>query len=272
MNRTRPIIDIFTVPFRVMGLAMLVCLTGCVIPTPPMDSGFTRTNINEQAVKQFTPHQTTEEDVILKLGEPDTVSADEHELVYRSETLCAFWFIPSEPVVLGGPIYDHRYFVLTFNNPGEFQNVTRTNEQPKILPDWHQAVLKQLSAPGRSNPVQIVMNRSGYWLPDVNGFSDGINPTIGGALGYLFLTESNLVFVSESDFAEPRPDLNLPLTSISRVYMDRYLLSRLLVVQTTDGAFHSFRIWGTIGGQDAPAMKAACAFIQSKITSDQSAK
>ncbi|HEV2437638.1 MAG TPA: hypothetical protein VG077_16715 [Verrucomicrobiae bacterium] len=84
--------------------------------------------------------------------------------------------------------------------------------------------------------------------------------------------ESNLVFVSESDFACAEPALDLPLTSISGVYMDRYFLSRLLVIHTHTGMVHSFRIWGSVAGEDGPAMKAACAFIQSEIKPNQPEK
>lgn len=255
-----------TISPLLFGFVLMTSITGCVIPLPRTDSGFTRTNVNEQAVRQFTQEQITEEDVILKLGEPDTVSAGERELAYHSEIRSAFWFVPV-PVAIGGPIYDHRYFIFVFNSPEHIQGIIQTNEPPNITPRWQDAVLKSLASGDGSNSTNAVMNWSAYWLPEVEGFRDRIAEPNTTTLGRLLLTESNLVFVSESDFAEARPALNLPFTSISQVYLDRFLLSRRLVVHTDTGQVHSFRIWGWSAGEDQSAMKAASKFIESKIES-----
>jgi len=274
MKTNHPFTGVFTVLSCLLsGAGLVICLSGCVVPMPHIDSGFTRTNVNEQVVGQFAPGQTTREDVILTLGEPDVVSAGERELAYRSEKLSAIWFVP----VMGapapaGPIYDHRYFIFTFNAPGQFQSVWQTNEQPSIV-WWQEAAVQPQAAPDNSNGVHVVVSGYSYWQPKVDGFQGGVAQTTGGTLGYLLLTESNLVFVSESDFACPRPVLDLPLTAISRVHVDSYFFTRrLLVIHTDAGAVHSFRIYGTVGGGNNPAMKTACSFIQSKIQSTQLAK
>jgi len=180
------------------------------------------------------------------------------------------WFIPSTPQAIGGPIYDEEYFIFTFYGDGKLQGVTRTNSPPEGLPGWQEVVLRQTDSPDSAAKTNVVLNRNSYWLSDADGFQEDRNDCYrGGIFGRLFLTESNLVFVTESDFAVARPALVLPLASITRVNVDKSIFFRLLVVHTDAGKVHSFRICSGAPEGDGAAMRRACRFIQSKIGADR---
>jgi len=65
----------------VLGLTLALGTTGClIIPTPGIHTGYARTNVSVATPQQFQPGQTTREDTLLALGEPDAVAADESKL------------------------------------------------------------------------------------------------------------------------------------------------------------------------------------------------
>ena len=70
--------------FGLVSLLLFVC-NACVIPIP-MDShpAGTRQNITQEIVASIIPGQTNKEEVLLKLGEPDTVSKDGSRFAYYS--------------------------------------------------------------------------------------------------------------------------------------------------------------------------------------------
>jgi len=262
-------------------LALAYCLTGClIIPTPHADSGYARTNIGQHTPEQFVPGRTTREDIIVALGEPDAVSRDERQLAYRFEKVIALWIVAAASQgaggVAGGTIYKNHFYVFEFDPLGRFQTAKQTG-QLSMVQGTHEPLLNPAALSfGSSNGVAVAVSRGGYWLPDVDGFrSKGAKFTIGEP-GELMLTESNLVFTTESQFASAEPNLKLPLASIVGVYVDKYLFLRRLVVHTDTGTVHSFEILqpNSIGGvwQDKPAMQAACDFIQSKIKPTQPEK
>lgn len=256
------------------ALALMLGGTGClVIPTPHSDSGYARTNINQHAQEQFIPGATKRVDVILALGEPDAVSWDECQLAYRSEKVVAFWIAgaagESGGGATGGTIYKNHFYIFEFDPQGRFQTVRQTG-QLGMVQGAHEPLLNHPAFSfGNSNSIVAGVTRAGFWFPDVDGFrSKGANYALGEA-GEILLTESNLVFIAESHFASAEPILKLPLSSMVRVYVDKHLFMRRLVVHTDTGAVHSFEIIhpNGVGGfwQDKSAMQAACNFIQSKI-------
>jgi outer membrane protein assembly factor BamE (lipoprotein component of BamABCDE complex) len=254
-----------------VALALMFGATGClIIPTPHSDSGYARTNVNQQAQEQFVPGKTTREDVITALGEPDAVSMDERQLAYRSEKVVALWIVGGGYSATGGTIYRERFFVFEFDPQGRFQTARQSKpwapvqgEHPPELPNSAYYFL------GISNRMVVDVSRSAFWLPDINGFQGLKGQFTIGKAGQLLLTESNLVFSTESQLANAEPELKLPLASITNVCVAKYSFCRRLVVQTDAGKVHSFEIIkpSGLGGvwQDKPAMQAACDFIQSKI-------
>jgi outer membrane protein assembly factor BamE (lipoprotein component of BamABCDE complex) len=251
-------------------VALMFGATGClVIPTPHSDSGYARTNVNQHAQEQFVPGKTTREDVIVALGEPDAVSMDEHHLAYRSEKVVALWIVGGGYSATGGTIYKNRFYVFEFDSQGRFQTVRQTG-QLGMVEGAHEPQLANpaLSLASSSSTVANV-SRSAFWMRDINGFQGLKGQFSIGKAGQLMLTESNLVFSTESQFADAEPELKLPLTSITNVCVAKSSFLRRLVVQTDAGKIHSFEIVkpSGLGGvwQDKPAMQAACDFIQSRI-------
>jgi outer membrane protein assembly factor BamE (lipoprotein component of BamABCDE complex) len=263
-----------------VALALMFGATGClIIPTLHKDSGYARTNVNQQAQEQFMPGRTTREDVIMALGEPDAVSIDEHYLAYRSEKVVAVWlFAAGAPEAgggaTGGTIYRERLFVFEFDPQGRFQTVRQSKPwapvQGEHAPDLPNSAYYFL---GASNRTVAGVSQVAFWLPDINGFQGLKGQFTVGKAGQLLLTESNLVFSTGSHFANTEPELKLPLTSITSVCVAKYSFCRRLVVQTDAGKVHSFEIIkpSGLGGvwQDKPAMLAACDFIRSKIEPTQ---
>lgn len=261
-----------------MGLVLVFFTAGCVIiPIRPAHSGYARTNVNEEVTARFEPGKMTKADVILLLGEPDAVSLDECRLAYRSEKVVAFWLLggggpeAGAAAATGGAIFRERYFVFEFDPQGRFQSV----RQSKQWGVTHEADAPELNNPAfylaSSNQSVVGVSRSAFWLADTDGFRGWNGQMTMGKAGQLLITESNLLFVASTDFADAEPGLELPLATITRVYVAKFLYLRRLVVHTNAGAVHSF--WITepnfAGGisQDKAAMQAACDFIQSKINS-----
>ena len=266
-----------------MGLALAYSTTGClVIPIRPVHSGYARTNVTEETTTQFERGKTTRTDVFLQLGEPDAVSADESQLAYRSEKVVGWWIIAAaSPGVGGGEVdgalYKDRIFVFEFDPAGRFQTA-RQDRQFSAVRNLDQPDLKPPELNSR-NAAGVPATISGeqvwreplrsFWFAGMDGYRSKGATSMTGEPGRLFLTESNLIFYAQSQFANAEPVLKLALTSVVRVYVDKHLFMRRLVIHTDTGAVHSFEIIhpNGIGGfwQDKPAMQAACDFIQSKI-------
>ncbi len=78
---------------RSLGLCVILCATctGCIIiPTPHYHTSGSRTNVREETTTTINPGHTTKEDVFLALGEPDEVSRDGRQLIYRWTITKAF--------------------------------------------------------------------------------------------------------------------------------------------------------------------------------------
>jgi hypothetical protein len=254
------------------ALALAFCLTGCVIIPLHRDSGYARTNVGRHTSEQFVPGQTTREDVIVALGEPDAVSRDERQLAYRSEKVVALWIVAGAADgaggATGGTIYRNHFYVFEFDPPGRFQTAGQTGQWGMVQGAHEPELNPAAFSIGSSNGVDVAVSRGGYWLPHVDGFRSKGAKYIIGEPGELVLTESNLVFTAASRFGNAEPALKLPLTSVVKVSVDKYVFLRRLVVRTDTSAVHSFEICrsngiGTV--PDKPAMQAACDFIQSKI-------
>jgi hypothetical protein len=249
-------------------VALAVCLPGCLIIPLNTDSHYARTNVNQHTSEQFAPGQTTRGDVILALGEPDAASMDEHQLAYRSEKIVALWLVVGESGGTGGPIYKDRFYVFEFDPQGLYQTNRQTGQWGMVQGADPPLLNPAALSFGSSNGLAVGGSRGGYWLPNVDGFRSKGAKHIVGEPGELVLTETNLFFITASQFANDKPALTLPLASVVKVDVDKYMFLRRLVVHTDSGAVHSFQICksngiGTV--QDKPAMQAACDFIQSKI-------
>jgi len=269
-----------------VALLLGLSATGCVfipIPTPHYESGYARTNINHHAPEQFVKGITTREDIIMTLGEPDAVSWDEGQLAYRSEKVEAVWIwaMIIGPYSLGaGAIYKNHFFVFEFDPQGRFQSVRQTGQWGMAdMTDEPQLRSPRFKSNGSNGspstiagePIQREYLKS-YWLAGVDGFRANGSLAFRGQPGHLFLTESNLAFVTESEFANADPDLKLAFASMSQVHVDTFFISRRrLVVRLKTGEAHSFD-FGSPGSvfHDRPGKPGICDFIQSKIKPNSS--
>ena len=263
-----------------MGLALAYSTTGClIIPTPPVHSGYARTNVTEETSEQFERGNTTRTVVLLQLGEPDAVSADESQLAYSSEKVVGWWIIAAASPDSGGgeadgAIYKDRIFVFEFDPSGRFRTARRSRQFSGVRdleqPDLKPPELNSRNAAGV--PATIYGERvwcehpHSFWLANVDGYRSKGAKSIVGEPGQLLLTESNLFFLAQSRFANADPALALPLASVAEVRVEKYVLARRLVVQLDTGQVHSFEIHTASGiSHDKPGMQAARDFIQSKI-------
>lgn len=253
----------------------LLFLTGClIIPTPHLDSGYARTNLDRRLSQQFIPGQTTREEIILKLGEPDAISRDERHLAYRSEKVVALWVVATiGGNGAGGVIYQNRFYVFEFGPQGILQKITQSSEldgvedfvEPVLNPPAsHFAGSNSVPAMFLGEPVRHGYSQS-IWLDRVDGYRNSSTGLILGEPGCLLLTESNLVFETASSFANTGPVLTVPYVSMSDVHLDKLLLGQRLVIRLNDGVVHSFvvnkpgSVW-----LDRPAMRSVQEFILSK--------
>jgi hypothetical protein len=246
------------------GLLLAMGTTGCIIiPSPFTDTNYARTNLNKLTLEQFVPAKTTVEEVVLALGEPDAVSADEHKLAYRSQRVVAFFFI--YPVAASeSEIEQERLYVFEFDSQGRLMKATQQGQfsLPELNLDKDNTNCVPVSIAGerlwRSCPHS-------FWFAGVNGYRDDEAFTRSGTPGRLLLTESNLYFFSNLRFANAEPTVKVPLSSVIEARVDKCAFGQRLVVRFKPDGVESFEIAKTGGlWRDKAAMRSACEFIQSK--------
>ena len=92
----------------ILLLYLIIITTSCIyIPTP--DSGPT---VPEEISCTFIPGETTEEDVLLKLGNPDQRLYNDRYFIYHKETLAGILFLPGGGMAANT---DLNYFCVEFN-------------------------------------------------------------------------------------------------------------------------------------------------------------
>jgi hypothetical protein len=261
------------------GLALLCALglaagtTGClIIPTPHVNSGYARTNINQEVTAQFTPGVTTREDVIARLGEPDAVSPDERQLAYRSEKVVALWIFAAASQgaggATGGTIYHNRFWSFDFDAQGRLLRIDETGGlgvvQGAHEPDLNRSIPASVAGanwPG--GPAWRIYPQS-MWYEGVDGFKSKGAMSQPGKLGTLIVTESNLCFMTRSQLANAAPQLDLALAAVTDAHVDRWAFGRRLVVRTAEGV-HSFNLTAPDSfWQDTQGMLDVCAYIRSR--------
>jgi hypothetical protein len=222
-------------------------------------------------------------DVILQLGEPDSTSADESQLAYRSEKVTAWW-----SVVVGGGyyadeahsvIYHERFYIFEFDPSGRFASA-RLERDGSMVQNLGRAELRPCPLPSRQvagvpaivggEPV-VCEHLHSIWFAGVDGYQSKGAYSATGKPGRLALTESNLVFLSHAQFANAEPALKLPLSTIANVRLAKnFIGSSRIALRTQAGENHSFEILGPYEIlKDKTATQAAFDFIRSKIKPTQ---
>lgn len=234
------------------------------------DSGKARANLKKQTPKQFTPGQTTRAGVMLALGEPDAVSPDEGKLGYRSEKVCGFWFIGGQGGGVAGTFNKDRYLVAEFDAEGRLVKAER-------LATWAGSTPAKavLTRPAGANSTAVssaarqaapLLEKPARWLPGVNGCEPRGAASMPGEAGRMLCMDTDLVFVSNGQFANAAPGLTLPYSAITSVRVDKYVFGRRLVVHGRGGDVHSFDVLGPKGrAPDKQAALAVAGFLQARL-------
>jgi len=175
----------------------------------------------------------------------------------------------------GGAINKERFFTFEFDGAGRLQRAEQTSsiagDNFENHASAHPALESADSAilpPSLRGEALHSAYPTSFWLPDINGFfwQPGTVDMVGQA-GRLFLTESNVVFVTVAQFANTESAFKMPYSSLSEARVYKHFLTRRLVIRTQAGKYHTFEIHqANSAWQDKPATQAACDFIQSKMT------
>lgn len=89
-------------------------VTGCLIIPTDYYTDSSRQNVTDKPPETIIPGQTSREEVLLRLGEPDGASPDETELWYDAEKVTA-WLIVGRS---GDEIIRHYLLIIHFDRNG----------------------------------------------------------------------------------------------------------------------------------------------------------
>jgi hypothetical protein len=254
-----------------VGVVLLVCTSGCLIlPTPEFNSGKARANITKKTPARFELGKTTRAEVVLGLGEPDAVSPDESKLAYRSEKICGLWFVGGQGGGASGAFTKDRYLVAEFDARGVLLKLERSatwagsSAAPTVL---SQAAMADATAPAAASPqTAIRLQKPARWLAGMDGYKPAGATTTLGEPGQLLLSDSELSFVSGTEFANVGPALALPYGAIATVRVDKFGFGRRLVVRSCSGEVHAFEVLGPKGlAQDRQSLQSVTEFLQARI-------
>lgn len=120
--------------WRTRVLASLVVVgqlaQGCLIIPVPHQAAGSRGTIGEERARFLRAGETTREEVLLTLGEPEEVLDDERFFVYRWEralTTTVIIFFPYAPVGASGTVITARHrFRIEFDDRGLVKSVERS--------------------------------------------------------------------------------------------------------------------------------------------------
>jgi hypothetical protein len=245
---------------------LLACVTpSCLIlPTPPLHSGDARENVDASAAAGFQVGKTTRAEVILTLGEPDTVTADERKLAYRTEKVRALLFIGGYGAAAGAPITKDDYLVFEFDARGRLVSSSTSGHW-----GWHADPGRTLGESAPPAPAQpCAWSGDASWLVGVDDYRAlGFTGNLEWLRGRLTLTGEGLEFRSKKEFANAPPALTLPYREITSVAEDRMLLVvRLLAVHTRGGKTLAFQVFGTPSWRSDPQrLREARDLIQTRL-------
>ena len=108
--------------------AVGVWLAGClIIPTNYLAAG-SRHNVSPKTAGRFQPGVTTKADVLLTLGEPDSVPDDGRRLDYEWSRVKAIWFVGGYGAAIGGEIQYSNVLQVSFDASNRLTQVRLVEE------------------------------------------------------------------------------------------------------------------------------------------------
>ncbi len=220
-----------------VALVLVSATTGClVLPTPAFHSGSARENLHRRSLEPLQTNQSTRADVILTLGEPDAVSPDEHQLVYRMERIRALWFVGAGYTGIGGVFTRDEYRTFTFNAAGILQTIDQqchwvTSTDPDKL-------TSSLAAPMESDHPHLELPAD--WIHGVDARTAKASQSPPPERGRLLLGATFAGFRSKRQLANEPPVWSVPYDTLADAETHPPRRPRLLVLRRLDGAYDSF--------------------------------
>jgi|SRR5208283_211231 len=191
------------------ALGLLALGAGClVIPTPEHDSGRARSNLKQESPSLIQPGSSTEEDVLLRLGEPDAVSPDERRLAYRSEKIIAYWMVGGDYSGAVGNLTRDRYLLIELNEAGVVTSATQPNSSATWLVSKSPDKLLRTGDVGARLPngETIRFSATAVWYPHRDGLTVFASVSPAGS-GQLILSATALQFRDSRQFGNADPVL-----------------------------------------------------------------
>jgi hypothetical protein len=228
-----------------------------VLPTPPYHSGNARENVDTTVPARFQPGKATRAEVILALGEPDAVSANERTLAYRTEKVRAILMVGGYGAGAAAPISKDEYLVFDFDARGKLVS-SRTSGH------WGHADLGRTLGTSTTPANSSGWSGDATWLVGVDDYrAKGYNPEIAWLRGRLELSDHGLEFRSRKEFANAPPALTLAYRDIIEVAEDPLLLGSVLAIHTRQGKALAFQVFGKSSWHsDVQRLRDARDFIQ----------
>jgi len=88
-------------------LALCILCTSCVVIPVDYHEPGSRRNVSGETVERIVVGVTTEDDVVLELGEPDEVSIDQSSIRYRWSKVKVLWEFGAPPITGGSMTKDY---------------------------------------------------------------------------------------------------------------------------------------------------------------------
>lgn len=262
-------------------LLLLCCVQGCVIPAfgPPTNSSGARTGLSRAAIASIRVGETTMQEVLLKLGEPDLVSADGRTFAYRSERDLAFVVFAAGGSGVAGPVSERRYLSIEFDGQGVVSKLARPLDwlkvkSPEDFIGRKKFIRSESSLPAGADSSRETLHGEEVLMSGPAAQYRGpmwgsawerhlASPSADAVQGDLVLTRSALHF---HEFSQPEPTLSLRFDQMTECKLDSWGSPRWLMVRSGEKDVHYFIITNSRRtSNDGKATAAVCEFIRARM-------
>ena len=97
-----------------------------IIPTPEHGLLEGRGEIDDSDIQFLKEGKTSEEEVLLKFGEPDLILSDQRTFVYHWQVAHGYWLAGGGYSGAGGPIPKDYFFMLEFDENGRLKHFEKS--------------------------------------------------------------------------------------------------------------------------------------------------
>lgn len=226
---------------RLSTTAVLAALSqGCLlIPTPGLKADDARQNLGDEIETRFSPGKTRRSDILLALGEPDAITADERRMAYRSRKIAALVVVGGYGSAAVAPLTKDDYLVFEFDTSGRLHRTRRSSH-------WlNNAGLEEtLGSPISQPPANTRIDTRASFLAGTRDYRKLTQGTGTWQEGRIRLTDTTLHFHALQDPGNAPPTLSLSFRDITGVSAVSFLVGHMLGIDTRDGRHLAFLIRG----------------------------